>query len=74
MFIEQLKALYINYWPEHTRALHGETEVALLCQWGFRQYRDSGGKDISDYPKEQFVAVSTIPVASAECDCGFWTA
>ncbi len=64
--------------------MHGETEVASLCQhfdpdsWhaviqAYRQHRDSGGKDIAEELREQFVVVNTIPIASTESERGFWT-
>ncbi|KAJ8395918.1 hypothetical protein AAFF_G00026260 [Aldrovandia affinis] len=31
-FIEELKVLYAQYWPENAGAMYGETEVESLCQ------------------------------------------
>ena len=56
-FIEELKVLYAQYWPEDAGALYGETEVELLCQRfnianpcavirAYRKYRHPDGKDI----------------------------
>ena len=53
-FIEELKGLYAQYWPEDAGALYGETEVESLCQRfnianpravirAYRKYRDSHG-------------------------------
>lgn len=67
--------LYAQYWPEDASAMYGETEVESLCQRfdirAYREYRDSDGKDIPDELKELFVAVSSIPISSAECERGF---
>uniref|UniRef100_A0A672RKS2 HAT C-terminal dimerisation domain-containing protein n=1 Tax=Sinocyclocheilus grahami TaxID=75366 RepID=A0A672RKS2_SINGR len=81
-FIEELKVLYAQYWPENTGATYGETEVESLC-WRFdidspcafirayREYRDSDGKCIPDQLKELFAAVNSIYISSAECERGF---
>lgn len=80
--IEELKVLYAQYWPEDAGALYGEAEVESLCQRfaidssrtvirAYRQYRDSGGKDIPDGLKDLFIAINTIPISSAECERGF---
>jgi hypothetical protein len=81
-FIEELKVLYAQYWPEDAGALYGETEVESLCQRfnidnpravirAYRKYRDSDGKDTPDELMELLVAVNSIPIASAECERGF---
>lgn len=81
-FIEELKVLYAQYWPDGADALYGETEVESLCQRfnitnpravlrAYRAYRDSGGNDMPDELRELLVAVNSIPIASAECERGF---
>ena len=78
-FIEELKVLYAEYWPEDAGALYEETEVESLCQRFnidnpravIRAYRNSDGKDTPDELMELLVAVNSIPIASAECERGF---
>lgn len=81
-FIEELKVLYPQHWPESTDAMYGETEVESLCQRfdidspravirAYREYRDSDGKCIPDKLKELFVSVNSISISSAECERGF---
>ena len=52
-FIEELKVLYAQYWPEDAGALYGATEVESLCLRfnitspravirAYRKYRDPG--------------------------------
>lgn len=75
--------LYAQYWPDGADALYGETEVESLCQRfnignpravirTYREYRDSGGKDMPDELMELLVAVNSIPIASPECERGFF--
>ncbi len=40
----------------------------------FRQGRDAGGKDVPEELREQFVAISTIPTTTGECEGAVWTA
>ncbi len=39
--------------------------------WAYRKYRDSDGKDTPDELMELHAAINSIPIASAECECGF---
>jgi len=70
-------------WPEdiETNVLYGETEVSFLCRrftlptrqtiQEFREFKDNGGKYVSNslFPLKK--AVSTLVVSTAECERGF---
>lgn len=68
-FIEEVKELYAQYWPENAGALCGETGDELLCQrlniaspqaviQAYRKHRDSDGKDTPDELMELLLATA----------------
>ncbi|TRY98479.1 hypothetical protein DNTS_012363 [Danionella cerebrum] len=73
-FIDELKVLYAQYWPEDMNVMYGQTEIESLCERfnlqdpravirAYRTYKDSNGKIIPDKLKELFAAVNTIPIS-----------
>ncbi|KAL1249596.1 hypothetical protein QQF64_020601 [Cirrhinus molitorella] len=81
-FIEELKVLFPEYWPQDAGATYGETETESLCQQfgidsprtavrALREYRENGGRLIPEGLKDILTAVTTVPISSAECERGF---
>ena len=65
-FIEELKMLYAQS-PCHCYNIANTCAVIRA----YRKYRDSDGKNIAGELMELLVAVNSIRIASAKCECGF---
>ncbi|XP_078509084.1 E3 SUMO-protein ligase KIAA1586-like [Lissotriton helveticus] len=79
--INEVKVLYKQYWPDELPVLYGESDIESLCKRfniasretirAYREYKESGGKEIKRQFKELLMALHTIAISTAECERGF---
>jgi len=79
--LAKLSVLEPNFWPSQMDDDYGEQEVRQLCEHfslpygstrdAYCDYKDSGGKQITQALKPLMHCVKTIPVSTAECERGF---
>ncbi|XP_078504031.1 E3 SUMO-protein ligase KIAA1586-like [Lissotriton helveticus] len=79
--ISEVKVLYKQYWPDELPVLYGESDIESLCKRfniasretmrAYREYKESGGKEIKRQFKELLMAIHTIAISTAECERGF---
>jgi len=77
--INEMKVFEPANWDDEI--LYGEDEVTSLAKRlnvdirssirGFREFKDSGGKQLNSQLKPLQAAISAIPVCTAECERGF---
>lgn len=77
--LNDLKMLYLQYWPEDVGALFAEDELVSLCQqfgidgpWNviqaYREYQDNDWEFIQDGLKDLLAVVNTVPISTAQCE------
>ncbi|KAJ1099489.1 hypothetical protein NDU88_004590 [Pleurodeles waltl] len=81
ILISEVKVLYKQYWPDELPALYGESDIEPLCKrfnngsrqtiCAYREYKESGSKEIKRQFKELLIALHTIAISIAECERGF---
>lgn len=78
--IGEVKVLYKQCWPLELPTLYGESEIASLCErfgiakhetiQAYREYKDSGGKEVKKPYDELLTTVNTISISTVECQQG----
>jgi len=79
--LAELSVMDINFWPSDMDIAYGETEIRQLClrfnlpfasiRDGYCDYRDTGGRQITQKLKPLVDAIKTIPCSTSECERGF---
>ncbi|XP_078511111.1 E3 SUMO-protein ligase KIAA1586-like [Lissotriton helveticus] len=78
--ISEVTVLYKQFWPQELPSLYGESEIASLCErfdiakhetiQAYREYKDSGGKEVKKPYEELLTTVNTISISTVECQQG----
>ena len=79
--LSELSVMDINFWPSDMDVDYGETEVRQLClrfnlpfastRDGYCDFKDTGGRQITQKLKPLVDAIKTIPCSTSECERGF---
>jgi len=79
--LNQLTVMDSTFWPSVMDIDYGEDAIKDLCRRfqlpfasirdGYCDYKDSGGRQITQKLKPLVQAISTIPCSTAECERGF---
>lgn len=80
-FLDEVKVIDPINWPDEFDVTYGDDAVGSLAERlniekrstirAFREFKDTGGKQISTGMQPLVIALKTIPVSTAECERGF---